>query len=125
MKRIDLEITKDNIGLFKDYEFKRRKNELEDSKTKKSIGDIIKSLEINPFVYNPLIVSEANKRYEIIDGHHRKYAIERFLKKYPDARINVSLVVHNDLNINQKIQLYSMLIILLVKQMELHLLLLY
>jgi hypothetical protein len=109
MKRIDLEITKDNLGLFKDYEFKRRKEELENSKTKKSIGDIIRSLEINPFIYNPLIVSESNKKYEIIDGHHRKYAIERFLKKYPDSKINVSLVVHNDLNINQKIQLYSML----------------
>jgi hypothetical protein len=109
MERIELEVNKTNISKFKDFEYARRKADLRAKNPKKTIAGIVRSLEINPFIYDSLIVSESKGQYEIIAGHHRKCAIEHFLQKYPDAKVNVSLVVHNDLTLQQKIELYTML----------------
>jgi hypothetical protein len=110
MKRLEMLIGQNDLILFDSFENKRRKEQLDKKPTSiHSINEIIQSLENEPYIYNPLIVSENKGKYELIDGHHRVKALELFFKKYPERKVNIILNVKDGLNLNQKLEVYRML----------------
>lgn len=84
-----------NISKFEELEFARQVS-------KPQVNRILATLKKGGSFESPLVVNKKGWKYRIIDGVHRKRAMEKYLNTNPDSKIEVTLAVYKNLNVDQE-----------------------
>jgi hypothetical protein len=84
-----------NISKFEELDFARMVS-------KPQVNRILRHLQKGGSFESPLVVNKKGWKYRIIDGVHRKKAMERYLANNPDAKIEVTLAIYNNLSKDQE-----------------------
>ena len=96
-ERTQYVFTADNLNDFLESDCKR-----DIKKTSK----LKQSYELGWDIINPLIVKKKQSKYQIIDGHHRYFALKEFFNSNPNAIVPGEIYCFGELTQEEAIQLY-------------------
>lgn len=96
-ERIQYTFTAENLNWFLESECKR---------DVKKTNKLKQSYENGWDIINPLIVKKKEKYYQIIDGHHRYFALKDFFNSNPTAIVPGEVYCFGELTQEESIELY-------------------
>ena len=71
-----------------------------------NITSIVRVMKDGNHFDSPIVVSEKDGLYYVIDGNHRIEAFKQIISKYPKFKLEILLVVYNKLGDDEQIQIF-------------------
>ena len=96
-----LVLTKDNISKIFVKMGNRRKLR------KGIINKLVRVLESGKHFETPLMTNRVNEKERLLDGNHRVEAIEKYLDKYPNMKVEVWVFSYDNLNTDDEKKMYT------------------
>lgn len=112
--RLRRTITRQNVNWFKYMEHRR---ELRPGQVNSLLRDLFEGKPFHlPISVNRIKSGSGKERFELIDGQHRVAAVEEFLERVPDGKVELEIHVYGNLTPEQAREVYDELNRKVVKQ---------
>lgn len=71
------------------------------------VNRLLRLLEKGDHFETPIMVNTVNNKSRLLDGNHRAEAIQRYLEKYPERKVEVWMFEYNNLNPDEEREMYT------------------